>query len=123
MADFALAESYPFYLANRPEAPNQDLEVVDKYTGEVATRVAMADPAGAFASVVTSSVPWNPSAGAVGMASTSSASGAPSGAATRGSDVSGESHAPLGSRSSSAPARDGFVGTIAMSSTLSGSVP
>lgn len=38
-----LKESYPYYLANRPEAPNQDLEVVDKYTGEVATRVAMAD--------------------------------------------------------------------------------
>ena len=39
-----LADSYPFYLANRPEAPNTDLEVIDKYTGEVATRVAMASP-------------------------------------------------------------------------------
>ena len=38
-----LAESYPYYLANKPEQPNTDLEVVDKYTGEVATRVAMAD--------------------------------------------------------------------------------
>ncbi len=38
-----LAESYPYYLANRPVSPNRDLEVVDKYTGEVATRVAMAD--------------------------------------------------------------------------------
>ncbi len=37
-----LAESYPFYLANAPEAPNADLEVFDKYSGEVATRVAMA---------------------------------------------------------------------------------
>ena len=37
-----LAESYPFYLANRPEAPNQDLAVTDKYTGEVATGVALA---------------------------------------------------------------------------------
>jgi len=37
-----MQDSYPFYLANRPQAPNQDLEVVDKYTGEVATRVAMA---------------------------------------------------------------------------------
>ena len=37
-----LAESYPFWLANRPEAPNADLEVRDKYTGEIATRVAMA---------------------------------------------------------------------------------
>ncbi|MEM7094055.1 MAG: aldehyde dehydrogenase family protein [Actinomycetota bacterium] len=40
-----LAESYPYYLANQAEAPNHDLEVVDKYTGEVATRVALADPA------------------------------------------------------------------------------
>jgi acyl-CoA reductase-like NAD-dependent aldehyde dehydrogenase len=38
-----LEESYPYYLANRPDAPNTDLEVLDKYTGEVATRVAMAD--------------------------------------------------------------------------------
>ncbi len=34
---------YPFYVANRPEQPNRDLEVTDKFTGEVATRVAMAD--------------------------------------------------------------------------------
>ena len=40
-----LKESYPYYLANRPEAPNQDLVVVDKYSGEPATRVAMADEA------------------------------------------------------------------------------
>ena len=39
-----LKDSYPFYLANRPESPNSDLEVIDKYTGEVATRVAMAGP-------------------------------------------------------------------------------
>lgn len=39
-----LKETYPFYLANRPESPNSDLEVKDKYTGEVATRVAMASP-------------------------------------------------------------------------------
>jgi acyl-CoA reductase-like NAD-dependent aldehyde dehydrogenase len=37
-----LNESYPLYLANKPESPNADLEVTDKYTGEVATRVAMA---------------------------------------------------------------------------------
>ncbi|NNF52625.1 MAG: aldehyde dehydrogenase family protein [Gammaproteobacteria bacterium] len=37
-----LQESYPFWLANKPESPNKDLEVRDKYTGEVATRVAMA---------------------------------------------------------------------------------
>jgi acyl-CoA reductase-like NAD-dependent aldehyde dehydrogenase len=39
-----LRESYPYYLANRPSAPNTDLEVLDKYSGDVATRVAMADP-------------------------------------------------------------------------------
>lgn len=38
-----LQESYPYYLANKPASPNADLEVTDKYTGEVATRVAMAD--------------------------------------------------------------------------------
>jgi acyl-CoA reductase-like NAD-dependent aldehyde dehydrogenase len=38
-----LRESYPYYLAGEPVAPNADLEVLDKYTGEVATRVAMAD--------------------------------------------------------------------------------
>ena len=36
-------EKYPYYLANRPRQPNNDLEVTDKYTGEVATRVAIAD--------------------------------------------------------------------------------
>ena len=40
-----LPDSYPFYLANRPRDPNTDLAVKDKYTGEVATRVAMADGA------------------------------------------------------------------------------
>ena len=38
-----LAKTYPYYLANRPVAPNQDLEVRDKFSGEVATRVAQAD--------------------------------------------------------------------------------
>ncbi|HSG89973.1 MAG TPA: aldehyde dehydrogenase family protein [Pseudomonadales bacterium] len=37
-----LKDRYPFYLANRAETPNADLEVIDKYSGEVATRVAMA---------------------------------------------------------------------------------
>jgi acyl-CoA reductase-like NAD-dependent aldehyde dehydrogenase len=40
-----LKNTYPYYLANCPETPNTDLEVIDKYTGEVATRVAMADEA------------------------------------------------------------------------------
>ena len=38
-------ESFPFYVANAPEAPNTDLDVVDKFTGEVAYQVAMADQA------------------------------------------------------------------------------
>lgn len=37
-----LKESYPFYLANKAEQPNTDLEVFDKYTGKLATKVAMA---------------------------------------------------------------------------------
>jgi acyl-CoA reductase-like NAD-dependent aldehyde dehydrogenase len=39
-----LKPSYPYYLAGKAEAPNADLAVTDKYTGEVATRVALADP-------------------------------------------------------------------------------
>lgn len=38
-----LKETYPYYLGNRPETPNTDLDVIDKYSGEVATRVALAD--------------------------------------------------------------------------------
>lgn len=38
-----LQESYPYYLANKAERPNADLEVTDKFTGKVATRVALAD--------------------------------------------------------------------------------
>ncbi|HMM67780.1 MAG TPA: aldehyde dehydrogenase family protein [Dokdonella sp.] len=38
-----LKSSYPYYLANVAEQPNTDLEVTDKYTGKVATRVALAD--------------------------------------------------------------------------------
>ena len=39
----ALRDSYPLYLANVAQTPNLDLEVTDKYTGKVATRVALAD--------------------------------------------------------------------------------
>ena len=38
-----LQERYPYFLANTPVSPNQDLVVYDKYSGEVATRVALAD--------------------------------------------------------------------------------
>jgi acyl-CoA reductase-like NAD-dependent aldehyde dehydrogenase len=41
----ALKPSYPLYLANEAKTPNQDLEVTDKFSGEVATRVAQADAA------------------------------------------------------------------------------
>ena len=38
-----LKESYPYYLASEPDYANTDLEVTNKYTGDVATKVAMAD--------------------------------------------------------------------------------
>lgn len=40
-----LASRYPLYLANKPQQPNADLAVVDKFTDEVAAHVALADPA------------------------------------------------------------------------------
>ncbi len=40
-----LQDSYPFYVANRAEQPNTDLIVTDKYSGQEATRVALAGPA------------------------------------------------------------------------------
>ncbi|HEX8641317.1 MAG TPA: aldehyde dehydrogenase family protein [Allosphingosinicella sp.] len=40
-----LKEVYPLYLANEAKQPNADLEVTDKFTGEVAFRVAQADAA------------------------------------------------------------------------------
>jgi acyl-CoA reductase-like NAD-dependent aldehyde dehydrogenase len=36
---------YPLWIANRAEQPNADLEVRDKFSGEVVTRVALADEA------------------------------------------------------------------------------
>jgi len=39
-----LAEFYPLYLANKPLSPNRDLEVTNKYSGEVATCTPLADP-------------------------------------------------------------------------------
>jgi acyl-CoA reductase-like NAD-dependent aldehyde dehydrogenase len=46
-----LKEKYPYYLANRPRQANADLEVLDKYSGQVATRVARAD-AGALGEAI-----------------------------------------------------------------------
>ncbi|MBZ5791780.1 aldehyde dehydrogenase family protein [Burkholderia contaminans] len=38
-----LKEAYPYYLANEAVYANTDLEVTDKFSGKVATRVALAD--------------------------------------------------------------------------------
>jgi acyl-CoA reductase-like NAD-dependent aldehyde dehydrogenase len=40
-----LKDIYPLYLANEAKQPNADLKVTDKYTGDVAFRVALADAA------------------------------------------------------------------------------
>lgn len=40
-----LRDTYPLYIANEPWTGNADLAVTDKYTGEVAFRVALAGPA------------------------------------------------------------------------------
>ena len=39
-----LKDVYPLYLNNKPAQPNSDLDVTDKYTGEVAFRTALATP-------------------------------------------------------------------------------
>ncbi len=39
----SLRESYPYYIGNEPLTPNLDLDVVDKFSGKVATRVPLAD--------------------------------------------------------------------------------
>lgn len=39
-----LAKQYPYFLANKAVFANQHLEVINKYTGEVASTVALADP-------------------------------------------------------------------------------
>jgi acyl-CoA reductase-like NAD-dependent aldehyde dehydrogenase len=39
-----LKDTYPLYLNNKAEQPNTDLEVTDKFTGEVAFRTALATP-------------------------------------------------------------------------------
>jgi acyl-CoA reductase-like NAD-dependent aldehyde dehydrogenase len=43
MLKASLKPEYPLYLANEAQTPNLDLEVTDKFTGKVATRVAQAD--------------------------------------------------------------------------------
>ena len=41
----SMKSAYPYYLANKAVFANEDLGVIDKHTGEVATRVAKADDA------------------------------------------------------------------------------
>src|SRR5262249_58525065 len=58
-----LQPTYPYWLAGEPAAPNHDLEVRDKYSGEVATRVAMADAKAidaAIAAAVAAAEPLRP---------------------------------------------------------------
>lgn len=55
-----LADSYPYYLANEAVAPNADLAVTNKYTGEVATRVAMADEAAIDRAIAAAAVAARP---------------------------------------------------------------
>ncbi len=40
-----LQKEYPYFIGNRPQKPNTDLVVTDKYSGKIATRVALADEA------------------------------------------------------------------------------
>ena len=40
-----LEKSYPYYLANKAVKSNRKLDVIDAYSGKVATRVALPDPA------------------------------------------------------------------------------
>ena len=40
-----MQDTYPLYLANSPETPNEDLVVQDKYSGEPFCRVPLASPA------------------------------------------------------------------------------
>lgn len=47
-----LKDTYPLYLNNKAEQPNTDLAVTDKYSGEVAFRVALADAATIDAAIV-----------------------------------------------------------------------
>jgi acyl-CoA reductase-like NAD-dependent aldehyde dehydrogenase len=59
-----MKSKWPYFVTNQPQAPNADLEVKDKYTGEVATRVAMADAATidrAIAAAVDAAEPMRPS--------------------------------------------------------------
>jgi acyl-CoA reductase-like NAD-dependent aldehyde dehydrogenase len=47
-----VAKRYPYYLANQPVTGKQELDVLDKYTGKRATRVALADAAAVRKAIV-----------------------------------------------------------------------
>ena len=55
-----LADRYPYYLANRACAPNHDLIVHDKFSGEIATRVALADAAAIDAGIAAAAAACEP---------------------------------------------------------------
>ncbi|MEO7200117.1 MAG: aldehyde dehydrogenase family protein [Dokdonella sp.] len=55
-----LADRYPYYLANRACAPNHDLIVNDKFSGEIATRVALADAAAIDAGIAAAAAAGKP---------------------------------------------------------------
>ena len=59
---FRLADRYPLFLANEARQPNADLVVTDKYTGAVATRVALADAATIDAGIAAASAAAEPMA-------------------------------------------------------------
>ena len=55
-----LEKSYPYYLANKPQTSKETMDVMDKYTGKRATRVAVPDAAAvekAIAAAVKATVP------------------------------------------------------------------
>lgn len=52
LAASGLKSNYPYYLANQPVAANTDLDVLDKYSGKRATRVALADAAAVRKAIV-----------------------------------------------------------------------
>ncbi len=55
-----MKDAYPLWVAGKPETPNLDLEVLDKYSGDLATRTPLADAATidrAIAAAVTATEP------------------------------------------------------------------
>jgi acyl-CoA reductase-like NAD-dependent aldehyde dehydrogenase len=58
----SLKATYPLYLSNEAKQLNTDLEVTDKFTGEVVTRVALADAATIDAAIAAASAAAEPMA-------------------------------------------------------------